>query len=381
MYPQFFGLDRLPFRLRPDPAFLYSGVEYVLARAKLLAGIHGHSRLNLLIGRPGVGKTLLLEDVLGEIAGKLALYRINQPHISATELLQALLLQMGTPSAGADASLSRYLGELTAGVDALDTRQSGQLLIVDDAQLLTGATIGTFAEILNRAPRLKILLAGRDGRQQGVAAIAERLGLAEAFLYVHLDPLTAEGTRSYIQRRLVVAGAGTKEIFTPDACAAVYQQTGGSARLINALCDAALHAACTRASGHVSASEVVMATQDSRWSEAMARDGARAEAAAVDAPVSPAQLFISHGTEHVAVWPLNVGSVSIGRAPENDLRLDARFISRRHCQVVTVGSVSTIEDLDSVNGMSINGKAAKRHVLQHADQITLGEYVLTYLVS
>jgi pSer/pThr/pTyr-binding forkhead associated (FHA) protein len=124
-----------------------------------------------------------------------------------------------------------------------------------------------------------------------------------------------------------------------------------------------------------------MATQDSRWPEAMARDGARAEAAAVDAPVSSAQLFISHGTEHVAVWPLNVGRVSIGRAPENDLRLDARFISRRHCQVVTVGSVSTIEDLDSVNGMTINGKVAKRHVLQHADQITLGEYVLTYLVS
>jgi type II secretory pathway predicted ATPase ExeA len=382
MYPQFFGLDKLPFRLRPDAVFLYSGVEYTRARAKLLAGLHGESRLNLLMGPPGVGKTLLLEDVLGEIAPKLALYRINQPHISATELLQALLLQMGTPSGSSDTSLPRLLKELTASVDALDARQrAAQLLIVDDAQLLAGGTVGTFAQILNRAPRLKILLAGRDGRKQGVAGIAARVGWPEAPLYVQLHPLNAEGTRGYIERRLTVAGAGGKELFTADAYAAVFQQTAGSARLINALCDAALHAACARASGQVSASDVVMATQDSRWPEAMARDGARAEVVAVDAPVSSAQLFISLGTEHVAALPLSVGRVSIGRAPENDLRLDARFISRRHCQVVTVGSVSTIEDLGSVNGMCVNGKPATRHVLQHADQITLGEYVLTYLVS
>lgn len=363
MYPQFFGLDRLPFRLRPDPAFLYSGIEYVLARAKLLAGIQGLSRLTLLIGPPGVGKTLLLEDVLREIASKLALFRINQPHISATELLQALLLQMDTPSVGSD------------------TCKGAQLLIVDDAQLLAGGTVGAFAEILNRAPRLKILLAGRHGRKPSVADIATRVGVAQAPVYVHLRPFSAAGTRAYIVRRLAVAGGGATELFTADAYAAVFQQTRGSARLINTLCDAALHAACARSSGHVSACEVVMATQDSRWREAMAREGAREDVAAVDAPVSSAQLFISHGTELVATWPLNVGRFSIGRASDNDLRLDARFISRRHCQVLTVGSVSTIEDLGSVNGMCVNGKAAKRHVLQHADQIILGEYVLTYLAS
>src|SRR5258708_23715677 len=165
----------------------------------------------------------------------------------------------------------------------------------------------------------------------------------------------------------------------------IYQHTGGAARLINVLCDAALHAACMRASGLVGADEILVANQESRWPEAVARNKAGPIAAAEEeeavAPVGPGGLFVSHGTEHIAAWPLKAGRLSIGRAPDNELRLEARFISRHHCQVVTVGNVSTIEDLGSVNGICINGKNVKRHVLQHEDQITLGEHVLTYLVS
>jgi pSer/pThr/pTyr-binding forkhead associated (FHA) protein len=62
------------------------------------------------------------------------------------------------------------------------------------------------------------------------------------------------------------------------------------------------------------------------------------------------------------------------------VRLEARYISRHHCQIVTVGTVSTVEDLGSVNGIAVNGKLVKQHVLQHADQIMIGEHVLTYKV-
>jgi general secretion pathway protein A len=96
MYPQFFGFDKLPFRLRPDPEFLYSGQEYLRARAQVLAALQRGPRIVLLMGPPGVGKTLLLEDVLGEAKGQFSLCRINQPHISATELLQAVVMQLGT---------------------------------------------------------------------------------------------------------------------------------------------------------------------------------------------------------------------------------------------------------------------------------------------
>jgi type II secretory pathway predicted ATPase ExeA len=397
MYPQFFGFTKLPFRLRPDPEFLFSGQSYVQTRASVLSGLRGGSRLVLLLGPPGVGKTLLLEDVMGEVSGQFATCRINQPHISATELIHALLLQLGTPSADADAGRPRLFKELVAALESPEARQAVPLLVIDDAQLLGAATLQAVKDILARVHRLKMLLVGRDEPQARGETLTARLATVGKLRQVNLLPLSAEGTKSYIDHRLEIVGGGGKELFTADAYGMIFQHSAGSARLINVLCDAALHAACLRASGHVSAAEILLATQDSRWPEALARDKASLSPAAAapepestaDAlpaeepqpPVPAAALVVTHHKEHIATWPLAAGRISIGRASDNELRLDAPYISRHHCQVVTVGNVSTIEDLGSVNGLSVNGKLAKRHVLQHADQIALGQHVLTYVVN
>jgi general secretion pathway protein A len=384
MYPQFFGFEKLPFRLRPDPDFLYPGTEYLRARAGVLTGLRSSARVILLMGPAGVGKTLLLEDVLREIAGQYALCRINQPHISAAELVQALSLQLGTP-ADADTPQPGGRTDSDASVGTAGARGAAPLLIVDDAQLLAAGTLHACGEILGSVPRLKILLAGKDGPWQRVENLALRIKGADEPRQVRLAPLSAEGTKAYIERRLAIAGGGGKELFAPDAVAMIFLHTAGAARLINVLCDAALHAACTRAAGHVSAAEILLATQDSRWPEAVARDRTSSSAPVavlVDDPVPAAyaQLVVSHHSTQVAVLPLEAGRTSIGRAIDNSLRLDAPYISRHHCCVETIGHVSTIVDLGSVNGICVNGTVLKRHVLRHADRIILGEHVLTYIV-
>src|SRR5882757_1820764 len=434
MYPQFFGFDKLPFRLRPDPDFLYSGAEYLRARKGVLAALRGSARVVVLLGSPGVGKTLLLDDVLREIAGQYTACRINQPHISATELLQALILQLGTTTTAADANEGRLFADLTEALEAADARDVPPLLVIDDAHLLNSATLLALGDILARAQRFKILLVAQDDGGLHGAGLAARIALAKAPQQVLLAPLSAEGTRAYIEHRLRVAGGGGKDLFTPDAYGMIFQHTGGASRLINALCDAALHAACLRAFGHVSSAEILVATQDPRWPEALAREkarpdgagspggaahagsaahagnssldegGAKPDSAAADprpesqapmtgptsaesqAPVTDptsaqAQLYVRHRKRLIGSWPLEQGNFSIGRANDNELRLEAPFISRHHCRISTVGKVSTIEDLGSVNGMSINGRLVKKHVLEHADQVVLGEHSLTYLVT
>jgi type II secretory pathway predicted ATPase ExeA len=390
MYPQFFGFQKLPFRLRPDPEFLYSGQEYLQARAAVVAALRGSARVVLFLGPPGVGKTLLLDDVLHEISGHFAACRINQPHISAAELLQAIVMQLGTTSVEGEGNHPGLLSEVATALDAAGSRAAPPMLVIDDAQLLTGATLVTLGDLLSRAPRLKILLVGQHDPRQPGGGLAARVVVSQKPRQVHLSPLGPDGAKAYIEHRLNVAGGGGKELFTADAHAMIFQHTSGSPRLINVLCDAALHAACLRASGHVSAAEISVATQDARWPEALAREKAQPGADShFELPAAPdeeparavAQLVVNHRKEHIATWPLGDGSISIGRASDNEMRLEAPYISRHHCRIVTVGTISTVEDLGSVNGIAVNGKVVKRHVLQHADQIVIGEHVLTYVVT
>jgi hypothetical protein len=146
----------------------------------------------------------------------------------------------------------------------------------------------------------------------------------------------------------------------------------------------------------VGAAEILAATQDSCWPEAVARSKGTfltavepvAEPADPDPPPATesrpqarAQLIVRHHTEQIAAVPLAEGVLGIGRSPDNGLCLDARYVSRRHCRVVTMGSRSTIEDLGSINGIAVNGIAVRKHVLRHADEITIGEHLLTYVVE
>jgi chromosome segregation ATPase len=71
---------------------------------------------------------------------------------------------------------------------------------------------------------------------------------------------------------------------------------------------------------------------------------------------------------------------SIGRTPDNDLQIDAKYVSRRHA-VILVGPVhAVVEDLNSTNGVLVNGRRVTRHTLKDGDQIALGRSVYRFAV-
>ena len=99
--------------------------------------------------------------------------------------------------------------------------------------------------------------------------------------------------------------------------------------------------------------------------------GSDAPGPAEPAPDGAARLLIHTGEEREVVHVLG-RKTSVGRTPDNDLQIDAKFISRHHA-VILVGPVHTIiEDLNSTNGVQVNGRRITRHSLKDGDTVLFG---------
>jgi hypothetical protein len=70
--------------------------------------------------------------------------------------------------------------------------------------------------------------------------------------------------------------------------------------------------------------------------------------------------------------------VLIGRSRDCDIQLTDANVSRRHAEVRQEGASYWIVDLDSTNGVEINGRRLKRAKLEHGDRLTLGSTEMTF---
>jgi len=88
-------------------------------------------------------------------------------------------------------------------------------------------------------------------------------------------------------------------------------------------------------------------------------------------PEDPAPLFIRTGESEV-VHVLG-RKTTIGRTPENDLQIDAQYISRHHAVILAERTHTIIEDLNSTNGVIVNGRRVMRQALKDGDIVLLGK--------
>lgn len=64
----------------------------------------------------------------------------------------------------------------------------------------------------------------------------------------------------------------------------------------------------------------------------------------------------------------------LGRHPECDIQIDSRKISRRHCCIAQVNDYLVVRDLDSTNGVRINGIRVIEGKLKAGDELTVGNH-------
>ena len=92
-----------------------------------------------------------------------------------------------------------------------------------------------------------------------------------------------------------------------------------------------------------------------------------------------AKLIYSLDGAFLGEFPLEKDRLTIGRRPSNDIHIDNLAISGEHATVSKSGGDVVLEDLESTNGTVVNGKAIKKHVMQHGDVIELGKYQLKFV--
>ncbi|HUI59674.1 MAG TPA: AAA family ATPase [Steroidobacteraceae bacterium] len=397
MYLDPFKLKELPFRLSPDPQFLYLSKQHARAKAYMESTIWFTDGFVVITGEIGSGKTTLIESFLKEVPADVVVAQINQTQVSAIDFLQAVLVQFGfspfkMKKAELIATLNNFLIEqYAAGRKVLlivDEAQNLSMRVLEEIRLLSG--VETTKEKV-----LRIILAGQPELNEKLDA-PELIQLTQRIrLRFHLTTLSPPEMRAYIQHRLEVAGGGDRQIFAEECFPEIFRYAGGVPRLVNTLCDTALMAAFTADRDTVTLPDIRQSVEELQWVEYSARNLAHARAAppeiraaelhapqgsaAPDAQPIHGRLLVATDGRTVEERMLRVGRIIVGRTPDNDLQIDSRFVSRHHCQIVTTAHSCVIEDLNSTNGIYVKSKRVRRHYLNDGDVVVIGKHELIYV--
>jgi pSer/pThr/pTyr-binding forkhead associated (FHA) protein len=92
-----------------------------------------------------------------------------------------------------------------------------------------------------------------------------------------------------------------------------------------------------------------------------------------------ARLILTLDGQVMAEYNMNKERYTVGRLPDNDIRIDNPAVSGHHSLIINILNDSFLEDLNSTNGTYVNGKLIKKHALQHGDVITCGHHQLRFV--
>ena len=240
MYKNFFGLKESPFKVNPDPRFLFFTPQIEEALASLMYGIQTRKGFITLTGEVGTGKTTIINRILDWLHSRKArtAFLFNS-RMNTSQLFDFILaeFEINCPSP----SKSQQLMKLNHWL--LDRYRAGEtvVLIIDEAQNLTYPVLEEVRLLTNLETSteklLQIVLAGQPELEEKLKLPELRQLRQRIMLRCRTQSLTNEQTHEYINDRLKTAGANGEPIFTEQAINAIYLYSMGIPRIVNLLCE------------------------------------------------------------------------------------------------------------------------------------------------
>ncbi|GAB0149056.1 hypothetical protein McPS_17960 [Marichromatium sp. PS1] len=239
MYEHFYALGADPFRLSPDHRFCFTHRNYARARSYIDYALHRGEGFVMITGRPGTGKTTLINDLLD----RLPTQEVSVSMLVSTQLAAEDLLRMTAHGFGLSAGAPRKADVLQGLMAFLERQhQAGRraLLIIDEAQDLAASALEELRLLTNLQrqgrPLLQIVLVGQERLRELVQGpdmeqVHQRLVAAW-----HLEPLGPVETLAYVRHRLEKGGWHGDPEFAPGVLRTVFEFSGGVPRRINLIC-------------------------------------------------------------------------------------------------------------------------------------------------
>ncbi|MEM1175101.1 MAG: AAA family ATPase [Pseudomonadota bacterium] len=384
-YLEHFNLTEQPFRLTPDPAFVYWSKQHARAKAYMESTIWLADGFVVITGEIGSGKTTLLQSFLSELDDDVVYAVVSQTQLSTTEFLQAVLTEFGfKPFEKKKVELLDMLNMFL-----IEQYANGKkvLLIVDEAQNLSTKVLEEIRLMsgieTHKEKVLRIILAGQPELKQTLDSPRLKQLVQRVRLRFHLGPLDRRELQEYIEHRVTIAGREQAPLFAEDTFDAIHRFTGGVPRLINTLCDTALLCAFADEKALVDGDDVSAALEELGWQEHPNTSGMYQ--ALRDLPVrstsnreAVSQFEVRCEGESLGVHRFPPGRVVVGRSPDNELYIKSKFVSRHHAQFVTDDDGCTVQDLNSTNGVFVDEEAVKSRLLHNGDVVSLGIHEVIY---
>jgi type II secretory pathway predicted ATPase ExeA len=331
--------------------------------------------VRVIAGPPSSGKTTLLHHLGTQLHANAVVLRCRGPKDDAAAVLASLLLSADL--APWDLSEIEQRNLLTVFVHQRRSQNRRVVLLVDDAHTFKAAALEELERLLafkiDKKPAFELVLAGPPSVAKHWQAALSRIAVGDILVH-DLTAAMPEDIVGYLDWRLT--RFEMQAFMTPVAVQMIARLSGGRYAAADVLCQMSLlllrQLSLDRADARVVRQAV--ATLTARQAAKLETDPSGDNEPGLDAPPQ-GYLLVSRGGKVLTRVTLGQRTL-IGRSEHNDVCLPSPYLSRHHAVIVGTPEGYYLVDLNSVNGVLLNGRRIERTVLCDEDVLAVGPFRL-----